>query len=208
MNTHPPSDDSQSSTIRYYDDNAEAYCQATVDLDLSPIYASFLELLPAGAHILDVGCGSGRDSLYFLNHGLKVTAIDASPVLTKLASNLIGQVVHNIPFSQIDFIDEFDAIWACASLLHVSRSDISSVLNILSRSLKTGGVFYMSFKYGQKEAIRNGRLFNDYDEPTFLSLLSHHTDLKLLKIWTTSDLRPTRFDKWLNILLQKNIPYV
>jgi SAM-dependent methyltransferase len=172
---------------------------------LGSLYSPFLELLSPGAHILDAGCGSGRDSLYFLNQGYKVTALDASPVLARLASSLIGQSVLNIKFSQLDFIDEFDAIWACASLLHVPRSEIGSAFTKLSRSLKAGGIFYMSFKYGDKECFRNGRWFNDYDEPSFLHLLTDHPDLSLIKSWTSLDIRPIRRDTWFNILLRKNL---
>jgi SAM-dependent methyltransferase len=208
MNYPQNSDDYQSVTNQYYEDNAQDYYQSTVDLDLASLYSPFLELLSPGAHILDAGCGSGRDSLYFLNQGYKVSAFDASPVLARLASSLIGQSVLNIKFSQLDFIDEFNAIWACASLLHVPRSEIGSAFTKLSRSLKPGGIFYMSFKYGDKECFRNGRWFNDYDESSFLTLLRRHPHLSLIKIWKTTDIRPTRPDIWLNILLRKEIQEV
>jgi SAM-dependent methyltransferase len=207
MSSPPHSDDPQTTTNRYYDDNAETYYRSTINLDLTSLYSPFLDLLSPGAHILDAGCGSGRDALYFLNHGYKVTALDSSSVLASLASELLGQPVLNIPFSQLNFIEEFDAIWACASLLHVPRSEISSILNTLSRSLKCNGIFYMSFKYGKQETIRNGRLFNDYDEPSFISLIKHHHDLSLIKLWKTSDIRPTRTETWLNILLRKSCQF-
>src|ERR1035438_10145909 len=74
------------STLEFYNQHAEEYCAATRDLDLSGIYHRFLAELPSGAHILDAGCGCGRDTKVFLERGHKVTAIDASPELPRLAT--------------------------------------------------------------------------------------------------------------------------
>ena len=50
-------------TQSYYDVHAKEYAALTVKADMSPAYDRFLAYLPAGAAILDAGCGSGRDSL-------------------------------------------------------------------------------------------------------------------------------------------------
>ena len=116
-------------TIDYYNQDAESFFRGTIDIDMTALYEPFLKLLPDNAYILDAGCGSGRDSLYFLQNGYSVTPLDASEELSKLASKLIKQTVSNISFQEIEFENEFDGIWASASLLHILRVDMKDVLN-------------------------------------------------------------------------------
>jgi SAM-dependent methyltransferase len=171
---------------------------------MTALYEPFLNLLPANAHILDAGCDSGRDSLYFLKNRYRVTAIDASKELSKLASELIKQPVLNISFQEIDFEDEFDGVWASASLLHVTRNQISDVLSRVAKALKDNGVLYASFKYGDKEYEKEGRYYNCYDENSIDELINKYSSLTLIKCWTSDDARPNREDEiWLNCLLRK-----
>ena len=65
-------------TLKYYNDNAKAYIENTIKADVSDLYAHFLPKVPEGGSILDLGCGSGRDSKYFLEQGYQVTAVDGS----------------------------------------------------------------------------------------------------------------------------------
>ena len=192
-------------TIKYYNENAEKYYENTIDVDMSPLYEEFLKHIKENGHILDAGCGSGRDSLYFLKQGYKITAIDASKELSKLSSELIGQDVKCIKFEDINYKNKFDGIWACASLLHVQRKNMEKVLNKLVKSLKTNGILYSSFKYGNKEIHRNGRLFNYYNEKCFKKLINHFKNLSIIKLWKTEDRRKNRENEyWLNTLVIKD----
>jgi SAM-dependent methyltransferase len=194
------------SMIHYYNQNAEKFYQDTINVDMSDFYKPFLELLHSNSHILDAGCGSGRDSLYFLRRGYKVTALDASEELAKIASQLISQPVLNISFQQIKFENEFDGIWASASLLHINSNEIDDVLQLLAKSLKQNGILYCSFKYGNKEYEKDGRYFNCYDEDSITRLLEKQKDLSLYKTWKSNDQRPNRKEEiWLNCLIKKTI---
>lgn len=159
------------STIDFYNKNAQAYFESTVELDMSRLYAPFLEGLRPGAKVLDAGCGSGRDSLFFKSQGFKVTAFDASEEMVRLASQLLGQPVLHMTFEDLNLPDEYDGIWACASLLHVERTQLPAVIAELAKYLKPGGVFYMSFKYGNEEYWKDGRYFNCLDEDHLLTIL-------------------------------------
>jgi SAM-dependent methyltransferase len=171
---------------------------------LAFLTALILSLLPPGAHILDAGCGSGRDSGAFLERGYEVTALDASEAMVKLASHHIGRPVLHMSFDQVQFREHFDGVWACASLLHVPRHSMAQVLEQPGMALKAGGVMYASFKYGEGEAVRDGRLFNDYDEGSLRDSLRNRPELEILKLWRTTDLRPHCSDvTWLNVLLRK-----
>lgn len=187
----------------YYDLHAQEFFDGTVNADMTPHYSEFLKLIPENAFILDAGCGSGRDTLMFKSLGYNVTAIDGSIEMCKIASKHVKQEVLHIQFQEINFKEEFDAIWASASLLHISNDEIDLVLNKLKESLKENGILYASFKYGDFEGIRNGRYFNDLTEETAIELFEK-TNFKVIKTWITNDSRPERQDeKWVNILVKK-----
>jgi 2-polyprenyl-3-methyl-5-hydroxy-6-metoxy-1,4-benzoquinol methylase len=193
-----------SGTISYYDRNAEKFFSATVEIDLSGLYAPFLAHIPPGARILDAGCGSGRDSRYFLQHGYTVEAFDASSEMCCLASSHIGQTVLQKTFEQVDYDSEFDGVWACASLLHVPRDHIDAVLQRFTWALKPGGVMFMSFKLRDGEWEQDGRFFNGYNETSFRELIKEHPSFLLCSIWITDDVRPDRKrEKWLNALIRR-----
>jgi SAM-dependent methyltransferase len=190
--------------IEHYNENAEEFYRDTIDLDMDELYAPFLSLIPKGGRILDAGSGSGRDSLYFIHKGYDVTAIDASQALVTLSSRSLGDRVHHLSFQQLEFENEFDAAWACASLLHVPRKEMDDVINRIVKSLKPIGFIYASFKYGDKEEIHNNRFFNYYDEASFDQLLRQHTLLSLIRSWKSADVRESRRSEyWFNALLKK-----
>ncbi len=192
-------------TIEYYNQRAEEYYEKTITVDMENLYREFLQYLDEGARILDVGCGSGRDSLYFLKHGYQVTALDGAKEMVKLSSELLDQRVLHLKFKEIDFKEEFAGIWACASLLHVSKKEIDSILNRLVRALFPNGIMYLSFKYGNYEVRQGGRFFNYYNQTTFEELIELVNGIKIIKMWQTGDNREDRRgEPWLNVLLKKS----
>jgi SAM-dependent methyltransferase len=191
-------------TIEYYNKNSRKYFDSTVNIYMESLYSPFLELIPPYGRILDAGCGSGRDSLYFMKKGYDVVAIDASEELVRLASALLGMAVLNMSFQELEFIEEFDGIWACGSLLHVPKNEIKDVLNRLSRSLRKDGIIYASFKYGNGVRLQEGRIFNNYNEDSLASLIKEDPSLKTSRMWKTEDLRKNRKGEyWLNVLTRK-----
>ncbi len=191
-------------TIDYYDEYAQEFYDSTVGADMRQFYAPFLALIPAGGHILDAGCGSGRDSRYFLERGYRVTAFDAAAGLVALSSRLLNQQVLHLTFHELAFDGAFDGVWACASLLHVPRAMMDDVLGRLTRALKLGGAMFASFKYGDWEGERNGRFFNSYDEASFDALVAQHPALEVVMVWKTEDVRGERTGEfWLDVLLRK-----
>lgn len=189
--------------MKYYDENAQEFFDNTVNADMTPHYKKFLEAIPQGCHILDAGCGSGRDTLNFLKLGYEVTPLDASEQMCKLAGKHTKQDILCIKFQDIDFTDCFDAIWASASLLHVTTDELDLVLSKLNKSLKKDGVLYASFKYGDFEGLRNGRYFTDLTEKTAQELFIKNK-FEILNTWITEDVRKERKEeKWVNILVKK-----
>jgi len=192
------------STVAYYERNAERYCDETVHANMSALYKPFLKLIAPNGKILDVGCGSGRDSRYFIQHGYRVEALDASSEMCRHASKLIGQPVQHKTFSEIEWESEFDGIWACASLLHVRRDSIDEMLDRLCRALKPNGTMFLSFKLHDGEWEQEGRSFNGYSESTFRELVKSHPTLLIASTWASCDARPSRKEEeWLNALLRR-----
>ena len=191
-------------TIGYYEKNAEEFVSGTVNVDFSEMQNRFLELLPEHADILDFGCGSGRDTKYFLEQGYRVAAVDGCYELCKLASEYTGIEVKQMLFHELNAVEEYDGIWACASILHVRREDLPEIFKKLYRALKENGILYVSFKYGKFEGERNGRYFTDMTEISMAELLKEIPKLKIEKQWITGDVRVGRGEeRWLNMILRK-----
>jgi SAM-dependent methyltransferase len=164
----------------------------------------FIAFLPEGGEVLDLGCGSGRDSLYLIDRGFGVTAVDGSGELCELASIHIGQDVLQMQFSELDFDEVFDGIWACASLLHTTPDEFEEIFRKVIKCLKPGGVLYMSFKHGEFSGFRNGRYFNDFKSKEMKDIISRFPELNLLEIWKSTDVRNENGDEvWLNVLVKK-----
>lgn len=192
-------------TLDYYNQNAEAFVANTVSVDFKQTQDKFVNRLETGDYILDFGCGSGRDTKYFLEAGLRVDAIDGSEELCKIASEYTGIEVKKMLFQELDSDSKYDGIWACSSILHLPKNDLKLVLRKINTALKKKGIVYTSFKYGEFEGERNGRYFTDFTIETFKEFIQDIGDLKLDEYWITGDVRPGRGEeKWLNIILQKN----
>lgn len=191
-------------TLKYYNDNAEAYIENTLHANVSDLYAHFLPKVPEGGSILDLGCGSGRDSKYFIDLGYKVTAVDGSEEFCKKAKENLDIDALCMRFEEICFEEEFNAVWACASLLHVPKNEIHSILRKIERALKPEGILYMSFKYGTEERISGERTFSDYTEKDIPWLLGE-TQMECIECWISGDVREDRAgENWLNIIVQNN----
>ena len=192
-----------SETLNYYNQNAEQFCKNTISVEFSATQNRFLSHLPAAAHILDFGCGSGRDTKAFLDQGYNVDAIDGSEELCKLASQYTGVQVRHMFFQELSAVSEY-GIWACSSILHLPLEELSKVLYKMTTALKPNGIIYTSFKYGILSGERNGRYFTDMTEETFADFISKIEDLQIEEEWITSDARPGRSEeKWLNLILRK-----
>lgn len=191
-------------TIDYYDQNAQSFIEGTIHVEFTQIQNRFLEHLPAHAHILDFGCGSGRDTKYFLHHGHTVDAMDGSIVLCKAASVYIGIEVKHMMFHELNETEIYDGIWACSSILHVKKAQLPDIIRKMSQAIKCNGIIYVSFKYGDFEGERNGRYFTDMTEQAMSELLKDILELTVEEQWITGDVREGRGDeRWLNMILRK-----
>lgn len=93
------------STIEYYNRCAEDFCHSTASVNFQALQEKFLGYLPDRASILDFGCGSGRDTKYFLSKGYTVSATDGSADLCKRASAYTGILVRHELFQDLYDVD-------------------------------------------------------------------------------------------------------
>jgi len=191
-------------TIQYYNINAGAFIENTLGANMNEHYDAFLKHIPTGGSILDAGCGSGRDSKRFIELGYEVEAFDASEEMVRFAKTYTGLNVRQCAFSEIEYEKKFDGIWACASLLHISEDLLTEVMNLLINNLKLNGAMYMSFKYGESEYEKDGRLFNCFTKDTFTEYFKNFDTLKLETMYVSDDVREGRADeKWLSVVVRK-----
>lgn len=192
-------------TVDYYNQNAAAFDADTQSVDMERLYEEFLPHVPAGGLIIDAGCGTGRDTKAFQQRGFEVLAFDASEALVNIARDRVGyDSVMHATFLEFTSFDPADAIWACASLLHVPFNEVTKTFKHLQQQLKHDGIVYCSFKYGDTEVERNGRRFTNLNEVMLEQILAS-TELRIKKTWVTGDARPGReSEQWLNAILVRS----
>ena len=147
----------------------------------------FLDLLPKGAHLLDLGCGPGRSAALMAAAGHDVTATDASAEMVALAGRNPGVTVRQESFDDLSGSELYDGIWANFSLLHANRGDLPRYLATIARALKPAGVFHVGMKTGR--GTRRDRLGRRYTYVSDTELTGMLTAVGLLPLarWTGSD---------------------
>ena len=188
-------------SIEYYNKYAAKVYEDTVDVDMSEIMEAFLKLLEEGDTILDLGCGSGRDSLTMYEMGFDVTPLDASEEMCKLAEIHTGLDVLQMFYEDMEFEDVFDGIWACGALVHVPKNEMPEILGRIHDALCSRGVLYMSVRKGEFEGFRGERYFTDYTMDSLISMISKTGLFDIIKTWETDDVRSSHSDRvWINLL--------
>ena len=192
-------------TLKYYDDNADVFKEKWLNdfiqnynFEIPDIFLSYLN---SNSYILDLGCGTGRDSKYFMEKGHKVKSIDGSYEMCKIAKELLNLEVDQINFLDMNYENIFDGVFACASLLHLSKEDLITVLKKVSASLKQDGIFYTCFKLGEENRIDNGKFYNDMTEDKFVSICNNIKELEIIKMWLSDQYKTDT--KFINFILKK-----
>lgn len=150
-------------TLEFYAAEAPVYAASGKD-GVARALDPFLDRLPPGAAILELGCGGGRDAAHMIARGFAVDPTDGVPEIAARAAAKLGRPVRVLRFGDLDAEQGYDAVWAAASLLHVPRPDLSGVISRIHRALRPGGWHFASYKGGGVEGRdRFGRYFNYLD---------------------------------------------
>lgn len=198
-------------TLLYYEQNVEEYAEEFDGFDFGEIYSNFENMVkkskckghPPYISILDAGCGTGRDTVKFIERGYQVTAFDASPAMVKECTKKIDDLKKRgdtkiddianssecleMTFDEVNFRNEFNGVWASASFLHVPHYRLESTINKLIKALKIGGVIYFSLKYGKGPIELGNRQFYYYKAYMIKKILRKIEGLKIIEIWLTNN---------------------
>ena len=190
--------------IDYYNKYAAKVFEDTVDQNMDAITAPFLELLEEGDTILDMGCGSGRDSLTFYDLGYDVTPLDGSEEMCRLAEVHTGLDVLQMTYEEMAFDGAFDGVWACGAFVYIPKDEMPALFRKVARALTEDGIFYLSMRLGDFEGFQGERYFSCYSEKELRSLVEGDGLFTVLKEWVTRDVRSGHSDiQWINILARK-----
>ena len=188
--------------VDFYEQNSEDFFTRTVNLDMTALYDQFLPLIPAGGTILDAGCGSGRDTLYFKSLGYKVSAFDASQGLSDLATQVVGFPVRKLSFHKMDYYEEFDGVWCCASLLHLNDEDLKNTFIAIHRAIRFDGLCFQSFKSSEPKS--DSRYFNIMNLEGLVNRIKGSGLFQVIEAWESEDVRPDQqSESWANVIVKK-----
>jgi SAM-dependent methyltransferase len=203
--TKPLKTKTRDATIRYYDEHADSYANKTQYLDLSELYKPFRTMVRKWGRILDAGCGVGRDTRYFIEHGYTVVSFDASRGMVDKCEEYPHAFCLNMSFDDVAFREEFDGVWCCASLIHVGTPMAVDAVKRLTTALKSGGIMFLSIKMGSGSETSGGRFFQYYDELTVRQLYENEHRLEVSQVWKNKSVDPSdpQQREWLNLLLRR-----
>lgn len=197
-------------SIEYYENNAEKFIEDTFTADMSVMYELFEKYLVSNGKILDIGCGSGRDSKYFNDKGYDVFAHDGSEIMVKEAAKYIGNHAVKATFEEFDSVElfgesiKFNGLWACASLIHAKEEDMVSVINNYVSYLEEDGVFFMSYKLRENNHEKDGRVFTNYTRERLEKMIDECENLKIIEIVESKDVRDGRDGEgWISVVARK-----
>lgn len=190
------------STIEYYNQHVKQFVSTTVDVDFKEIQDKFINKLPGKMYLFWLWFRARYEM--FFECGLTVTAIDGSEEMCKAASEYTGIQVRRMLFEELNGKDCYDGIWACSSILHLPKEILKRVFFKMRDALRSNGIIYTSFKYGNFEGERNGRYFTDFTIETFSDFIKEVPEIYIEEKWISTDVRPGRNkEKWLNLILRK-----
>lgn len=135
-----------------YDFLAYEYAKQWSDKPDIELADEFVKMLN-GPKILDVGCGPGHYSSYFIDKGFEVKAIDNSSTMLRIAINRDPRIkTRKLDMTKLDYGNkEFDGLWVCASLPHILKKNVKSVLLDFRRILKNDGCLFVNAIIGHQE---------------------------------------------------------
>jgi len=187
-------------TPDWYSTHAASFCERTFAIDMEATRQRFLQHVPAGGRMLDVGCGSGRDSLRFHALGYEVDARDRSPAIAEEARRRTGLAVRVEDVLEMQDDAAFDGIWASAMLIHLGEPEFREAVRRLVRALRPGGALYISLKQDEHPSAGDGRVFRFWTmDEALTAIFDGRAPLERVEEWVSAD-EGARGTRWVNVV--------
>ncbi len=190
-------------SIQYYNTHSTRFINNTVNANMTPLYKKFEAYIDSG-HILDLGCGSGRDSYYF-SYKYKVSSLDGSKKMIEYCQSILSNTIIYDTFEDYTTDEKFDGIWACASLIHVDRTSLLPIIEKYLNFLTNKGIFMMSFKERMEDFKEDGRYFTCFTKDSLQDFLSKSSSIEILEIIENNDVRKDSDENWISVIIKKAI---
>lgn len=191
-------------TIEYFNEKAEKCFLDAFTITERTNQDHFLSFLKPGARILDFGCGSGRDTAYFREKGFDVTPADGSEGMCRFASEYLKTPVRLLEFNELDEEEAYDGIYASASIMHLEYEKLVEVFPKMIRALKSNGIIYVSFKYGEEDGFLGKRYYCYMNEERFGKMIGQFETLAIEEQGIFGNEHPGQMDfRWLWAILRK-----
>jgi len=171
------------------------------------LLVEWLEYLPSGTRLLDLGCGGGRDAGDLLLRGYRVVGVDRSSALLSAGRRryrslpLVRADLRQLPFQTTSF----DGLWAAASLMHLPKPVARRIMAFLCKLVRPGALFAATVTHGTKSRLVTdgwvpGRYFARWKRDELARAVRRAG-------WTILELKVVanreRKGRWLNLLAQK-----
>jgi SAM-dependent methyltransferase len=167
----------------------------------------WLKCFPAGARLLDLGCGGGQDAGDLHQRGYRIVGVDRTGALLSAGRYrhcllpLVRADLRQLPFQAMSF----DGLWAAASLMHLPKPAARRILTDLCRLVRPGGLFAATVTQGMKSCLVTdgwipGRYFARWRKEE-LARAVRRAGWKILELRVVTNRE--RKGRWLNLLAQK-----
>lgn len=164
---------SDQETLDVYNQKAREYAQKFAKAVPDRALQHFIDAMPVGGRVLDLGCGPGNSAAMMRDAGLIADASDASDQMVAMAKDVYGIDAQHATFDQLDAVDLYDGIWANFSLLHAPIADMPANLTRIHTALKSGGLVHLGLKVGTGESRDGiGRKYSYFQPDTINQLLT------------------------------------
>lgn len=199
-------------TRRVYDHIAEKYADKWSNVSfMEERLDQFASYLRRGSIILDAGCGTARDMKYLKSKGIESIGADISERMLKVArENHPTALLVSMDLARLAFKKEqFDGVWACASLIHLPKKVFESALREFNRVLKPDALIFISMKEGNNAGYTEDGRYTVYYKNDELADILRKCGFDVF-FYDVNQARKSTFkrkslDTWINTWARKNI---